>query len=225
VKYSKQHSSSGEIAVKFSRILMAVVITVLLTGTGHAWILNFEWGLGHNYEQIQSGIPGLNFASDMFYADATSGSWNYSSDNGDEWGTGEYWIGDLVGAHASTNGMGRIDFANADGSWFTTGYCAGNTFYVEAYDAFDNLIDVASGAANRRYLEGNAAGMDYLTVSSASNNIAYVVLHDAGYYWVADNMSGDASGVYSPVIPEPATVTLFGLGMLGLAALRRRNRK
>jgi hypothetical protein len=203
-----------------------MVAIFVFTGTSQAWFLDFEWGLGHDYESIQSGVPGLTFDSDMFYADATTGGWNFSSDNGSEWNSGEYWIGGNVGAHADGSGIGRINFDNADGSWFQTGYTAGSAFYVEAYDASDNLLDVATGAANRRYLEGNAAGMDYLYVSSAMNNIAYVVLHDGGYFWVADNMSGDASGVYSPAIPEPATMVLFGMGLLGMGAgLRRKLKK
>ncbi len=210
--------------MKFSKIIIVLVALFALTGTSQAWFLDFEWGLGHDYEQIQSGIPGLEFASDMFYADAMNGAWNFSSyDLGMEWYSGEYWIDGYVGAHASSNGIGRINFANGDGSFFTTGYTAGNQFYVEAYDMYDNLLDVATGAANRRYLEGNDDGMDYLTVSSASNDIAYVILHDGGYYWVADNMSGDASGVFSPGVPEPATMALFGLGLIGMGArLRKR---
>ena len=210
--------------MKLARILFVMVAIFAFTGTSQAWFLDFEWGLGHDYEQIQSGIPGLTFASDMWYADAVNGAWNFSSDNGGEWYSGEYWIGGNVAAHGATNGIGRIDFANADGSWFQTGYCAGNTFYVEAYDANDNLLDVASGAANRRYLEGNGAGMDYLYVSSSMNNIAYVILHDGGYFWVSDNMSGDASGVYSPAVPEPTTMILFGLGLVGLG-IRKRMKK
>ena len=208
--------------MKSARILIALVAVLAFAGSSQAWYLDFEWGVGHDQEWIQSGVPGLNFASDMFYADANTNNWNFSNDLGDSWGTGYYWIEGYVGAHASSNGIGRIDFANADGSWFSTGYCAGSEFFVEAYDEFDNLLDVASGAANRRTLEGNNDGLDYLTVSSASNDIAYVVLHDGGYYWVADAMSGDASGVYSPAIPEPATMTLFGLGLLGIGAIRRR---
>jgi hypothetical protein len=213
--------------MKLARILVVMVALFAFTGTSQAWFLDFEWGLGHDYEQIQSGIPGLNFASDMFYADATTNGWNFSSEDlGLTWNSGEYWIGGYVGAHASSNGIGRIDFANADGSFFTTGYTAYNGLYLEAYDVNDNLLDATSGPSNLRFSDGNSDGMDYLTVSSAMNNIAYVVIHDGGYFWVADNMSGDASGVYSPAIPEPATMALFGMGLLGMGAgLRRKFRK
>jgi hypothetical protein len=211
--------------MKYLSVLgLALMLVFGLASQGFAqWSLDFEWGLGHNYEWIASGITGIDFASDMFYADATTGGWNFSNNLGDSWGTGEFWIEGYVGAHASSNGIGRINFNNADASWFTTGYCSAATFHLEAYDISDNLLDVTSGAANTRYYNGNPSGLDYLTVTSASNNIAYVILHDYGYGWVADNMSGDASGV-NP-IPEPGTLLLLGTGLLGLGAFRFRRKK
>jgi hypothetical protein len=212
--------------MKFARILVLAVAIFALTGTSHAWFLDFEWGLGHDYENLQSGIPGLNFSDDYIYADAVNGAWNFSSDNGSEWNAANYWMFGNVAAF-STTGVGRIDFANADGSWFTTGYSALSDFYLEAYDINDNLLDMAYGAGNLRYVEPfNGDGMDFLTVSSASNDIAYILMHDGYNYWITDNMSGDASGVYDPSIPEPTTMALLGLGLLGMGTgLRRRFKK
>ena len=207
--------------MKIAKILILVGALCVMAGTSQAWVLNFEWGLGHDYEWIASGIPGVTFASDMFYADAMNGAWNFSSyDLGLSWYSGEYWINGYVGAHASSNGIGRIDFDNHDGSYFTTGYTAGSTFYLEAYDENDVLLDVDSCPANRRYLEGNPNGPGYLTVSSANHDIAYVIMHDGGYYWVADDMAGDASGV-AP-IPEPTTLALLGMGLFAAVGLRKR---
>ena len=210
---------------KLFTLMLAVLMVLALASPSYAWFLNFEWGQGHNYEQIQSGVPGLNFASDMFYADALTNGWNFSSyDLGQTWNTGEYWINGYVGAHASSNGIGRIDFANADGSYFRTGYTASTTLYLEAYDVSNNLIDVASGVANTRYYNGNPNGPGYLQVNSGSNNIAYVIIHDHGYGWVADDMSGDATGVNIPSVPEPGTLMLLGLGLVGMGILVKRTR-
>lgn len=210
--------------MKLARLVVALAFVLALTGTSHAWFLDFEWGVGQNYEWIQSDVPGVTFASDWFYADINSGGWNFQNNLGDSYGTGYYFIEGYVGAHGPTSGEARIDFVNQDASYFTTGYSSYYTFYVDAYDAVGNLITSSSGAANTANWGGTGVG--YITVTSASNNIAYVVLHDMGYHWVADNMSGDASGVYSPSIPEPTTMTLLGLGLLGMGAgLRKRLKK
>ena len=80
-----------------------LVVGIVRVKASDAWVLDFEWGVGHDQEWIASGIPGVEFASDMFYADANTGGWNFSSEDGPTWGSGEYWIDGYVGAHASSN--------------------------------------------------------------------------------------------------------------------------
>ena len=53
--------------------------------------------------------------------------------------------------------------------------------------------------------------------------IDYIVLHDTGNYWIVDNMSGDTTGI--PGVPEPATMLLLGLGLVGLAGVRKKIQK
>jgi hypothetical protein len=212
--------------MKFSKILIILVALFALTGTSQAWFLDFEWGMGHDGEIIASGVPGLQFTTtdgyDWKYGDITTNGYNVTSDNGDVYGTGRYNVSGNVFAWLGTSqGAGRIDFLNQDGSFFTTGYSSASTFYLEAYDGTGALLDVASGAANTQW-EGVYA-LDYLTVGSASGNIAYILVHDGGNYFALDNMYGDASDVISPGVPEPATMALFGLGLIGMGArLRKR---
>ncbi len=211
--------------MKTARILVLMVALFAFTGTSHAWFLDFEWGVGHNRERIQSEIPGLTFSDSAQYCDASAGNWGFSSyDLGLEWGTGQYWIEGYVGVAPLSDGIGRIDFTNADASFFTTGYSAYEGFTLEAYDINDNLLNYVSGPSNLRYADGNSAGMGYLTVSTGSNNIAYVLMHGRDHYCIVDNMSGDASGVSSP-IPEPTTMALLGLGLIGMGARLRKRMK
>ena len=213
--------------MKLARILVLVVAIFALTGTSHAWFLDFEWGVGHNGETVATGIPGLQFTTtdgyDWMYGDINTGGYNVSSDNGDVYGTGRYNMsGEVFTWLGTSQGSGRIDFLNQDGSFFTVGYSSASNFFLEAYDAGGSLLDVASGPANTQW-EG-VYTLGYLTVTSAASDIAYILVHDGGNYFCIDNVSGDASDVHSPAIPEPATMALLGLGLIGLGArLRKRS--
>lgn len=213
--------------LRASKVLLSVLAVLVLAASSHAWTLDFENGVGHDYETISSGIPGLQFTTtdgyDWIYGDANSNGWNVRNQYGETWNQANYWITDYGFASLGpAQGSGRIDFTNKDGSFFATEYCAFSNFYVEAYDINDNLIDQAVGGANLYYANGNTTGPGYLSVSSASNNIAYIMLHDTGNFWLVDNMSGNATGVTPPgSVPEPATMFLMGLGLVGTGIVRR----
>ncbi len=207
------------------KIIVLAGLVLVCASPSYAWFLNFEWGLGQDGQTIASGVPGLQFTTtdnqNWVYGDITTGGYNVTSDNASTYGTGDYFMSGNVFAWLGPNqGQGRIDFLNEDGSTFTTGYCSASTFYLEAYTAGGTLITSTSGGPNRT-IDGGT-GLDYLTVTSGSNDIAYVLLHDTGNFWLTDNMSGDATGVNPPsTVPEPITMLLFGSGLLGLGIVRR----
>jgi len=213
--------------MKMTKIAVALLMVFAISGTANAWFLDFEEGFGFDGTPVASSIPGLQFTTtdgyDWIYADITTGIYNVTNNLGDVYGTGRYNMEGYVCTYLGTSqGSGRIDFLNQDGSYFTTGYSSASDFYLEAYDASNNLLAATSGPANTQWEGGTSLG--YLTVSSASNNIAYVIVHDTGNYWIADNMRGDASGVPDDEIPEPTTLLLLGAGLIGGGILRRKVR-
>ena len=87
--------------------------------------------------------------------------------------------------------------------------------YLEAYDASGNLLD-----SDYYFNPAGNYGGGYLTVSS-DVTIAYVKFWDAepypgAVYW--DNAS------YTPVVPEPETYALMGLGLAAVGFMARRRR-
>ena len=111
---------------------------------------------------------------------------------------------------------GKIAFNNADATFFQINYSAYSEFHLEGYD-FGNLTDSDSVRANLRYINGNENGPGTLRVDAPSGKqIAYVMLHDMGNYWVVDNAITDATGI-SGGIPEPASVIIWRL--VGLLAI------
>ena len=200
----------------------AAILLLASSPAGASFFLDFEDGVdgapinditGVSFEDF-NGYPSL-------YGDSRTGQYNTTSDDlGGTWGTGNYhhngnfflW----AGPQADARGV-MVDFTENDGTWFTTGFSAlaGTNFHVEAFHTDGTSVEVV-GAGN------TGSPMAYLTVNAdAGKFIDYVVLHNTGNYWLADDMSGDASRVGEPV-PEPTTLLLLGGGLLGLAARRRR---
>lgn len=211
--------------------VVALAICMLAASPSYAWFLDFEFGLGQDGSVITTGIPGLQFSNtagfDWTYGDANSNNYNVQNQFAETWNGAYFYMEDYVFAWLGpSQGSGRIDFLGGDGSYFTTGYCSASDFYLEAYDADDNLIDMAQGPSNYTLDDQTpGAGLDYLTVNSGSNNIAYVLVHDTGNQWLIDNVSGDASGVTPPGVPEPTTILLLGSGLLGLGVIRRKKQQ
>ena len=214
---------------------LAIALVALLATPAMAdTLMTFEEFVGNDAANIGTFYSGITFTtmgsgSDWKGRDANSNNYNISSTNGGEWLGGYYWIHGYAGAttalDSSGNG-GTIEFDNEDATYVQLAYCAAETFYLKAYDTNGNLLDMDSGPANRRYIEGNNTGPGTLRVDwNGTDYISYVVVHDAGNYWVVDNILTDATGIGVPAVPLPAAAWL-GFALLGgLGAVRRLRRR
>ena len=206
---------------------LAIAMVALLAAPAMAdTLMTFEEFVGNDGANVGSFYTGITFetiagGSDWIGRDHSTGNYNTQSTNGT--GTGGYWLngnGFATTALDSTGDGGKITFDNGDATYVSLDYTAANTFYLEAYDAVGNLLDVDTGAANY-----NTGGPGSLYVSHATTNISYVIVHDAGNFWIVDDIQTDATGITVPAVPLPAAAWL-GFALLGgLGAVRRLRRR
>ena len=203
-------------------MIISAVFALLVASAAPSSALtcDFEIGVGHDGEAIGSNIAGLGFGTlgggDMYFGDINTGNYSAASDNGKTYHTGEYFLsGDVWAFIYDQNDKAKVTFTMGTASYFTVGYTSQNPFTVEAYDAADQLLDSVTGAANVSSQGGT--GLLYLTVSKPE--IAYVVLHDQGGYWMVDNIETDAP------VPEPSSLLLLSFGATSLIAATRITRR
>jgi hypothetical protein len=143
-------------------------------------------------------------------------------DFNDPWldGTHDYGSGPVDVGFGISNGfvsqnfveaaLGTVFFNEATDSisfdWWTL---ADEDFFLTAYDEGGNTL-------------GSFAGMGAGTNSIVAAGIKYIDFHNNGGRIAIANLSYERS---RPVIPEPTTAALFGLGLLGAGIYRRVRRK
>jgi len=142
-------------------------------------VMTFEDGV--DGQAIRSNIPGLEFITtagyDWIYGDKRTGGYNVHP-----YGSCAYWCnGDFFAWLGPYQGYGRIDLEEGTVSSLRAGYSSYSTTYLDAYDAEGNLLQSATGGGN---LYTNC--LDYLSVDAPG--IAYVIVHDAGNYWLIDDL-------------------------------------
>jgi hypothetical protein len=207
-------------------VLMFMMLGVGAFASAAITTMTFEEFKGFDGAPIGTFYSGVTFTSgasgqDWIAADTSTVPYNASSWPGGA-GGGDYWIYGDVGAWTGDVGSdGKIIFDNADASFVEIGYCSANPFYLLAYDKNGVILDTDSGPANLRSTNPNGPG----TLRVDGTGIAYVIMHDQGSFWVADNISTDASGIVitPPVaVPAPGAILLAGMGTGIVSWLRNR---
>jgi hypothetical protein len=95
-------------------------------------------------------------------------------------------------------------------------YTNDSYLYLKAYDASDTLVAEAS-----QFIEGG--DWNTMAIDVAGLSATKIILHNSGNYFLFDDVSFAFAETQS--IPEPATMLLFGFGLIGLAGFRRKFRK
>ncbi len=150
-----------------------------------------------------NSIDGVQFTTTNGYTwlvgDFATGNYNGKYPAGDYTSQGTHWA--WLGPD---EGAGRIDFVGGPVSYFSLLTSANTTVELDAYDSSNDEIAVAGPIVPN----SDTGTMDQLAVTSTSANIAYVIVHDDGNYFVVDSMCTDALDVTAP----PNTGVLEGGG-------------
>jgi hypothetical protein len=193
------------------------------------------------FEDIPGDVQAVNtFYNGVTFGSSSTGSplvtrrgstnnYNFSSwPSGTQYNSGYYWVYGDVGVTSALDNSGndgKISFDNGDATFVEIGYSANSNFHLEAYNSLNLLLDSDTGGANLRYLNGNNSGPGTLRVDAPLGQfIKYVIVHDAGNFWVIDNVNTDATGIQSavPELGSFLTTGLVGCCVIGIIRLGKR---
>jgi carboxypeptidase T len=146
-------------------------------GLSRGRLMDFEDGT--DAAPISSTIPGMQFSTtegyDWIYADWRTEYYNGPYPSGAYFSNGNFfaWLG-------PNQGFGRIDFTDSTQKTVGLSYSSLNSTFLEAYDASDTLIESVSGPGNLSTGQLGKLGV--------SGDISYVLVHDAGNFWLIDDL-------------------------------------
>ncbi len=144
--------------------------------------MDFEDGVDE--APIRSTIPGMTFTTTMGYdwihGDIRTGKYNVNP-----YGSRAYECNSNFFAWLGPNqGAGRIDFIGATAQSISMLTSTAYGTYLDAYDSFGNRVAQSYAASNIW-----TGTLSELSVSGS--NIAYVIVHDSGNYWLIDDLRVD----------------------------------
>jgi len=161
--------------------------------------------------------------------DPVSTSSNYTNDTASA--AGEDWeyalvLDNHIGTTSGTTSLYNIE----DGTILLSDYYFDSTNYEYRkdqevrFDANGAAIDTSPWSIN--FGTTDADTDDYLSLAFSLADLGFSFGQELGFHWTMTCANDVIEGAFKPV-PEPATMLLFGTGLIGLAGLtaRRRNKK
>lgn len=181
---------------------------LLLAGAAQAGVTTFdELVTDGDFASLNDISPyaGLTWSGDWFAGDNTIDGYGNAAHSGKN-----FAVNGFGSDGASISGATGFNFA---GAWFATpagGADKASWINISAYDAANQLIGTT----------GNVAiGDSYQWVAAAFSNVSSLsITRDSGWYVMDDFTTTAATSV-----PEPGTGLMLGIGLLALAAGRRRS--
>lgn len=141
-------------------------------------------------------FPGVQFTTTggftWLVGDFATGRYNGKYPSGAYTSQGTHWA--WLGA---AQGSGRIDLVQGRARFFSLLVSAASPVHLEAYAANGTLLQTASSPRDNTH----TGTMDHLVIERDQADIAYLIVHDSGNFFLIDSVCTDAPGI------PPATVT------------------
>lgn len=155
--------------------------------------VNFE-GLPDIANLSTNTISGVRFTTTGGYtwivSDTSTGKYNGKYPNGAYMtaGTNIGWLG-------PNQGSGRIDFPKGPASYFSLLVSNATSVYLDGYDASGKLLATAGPALSNI----NTGHMTELKITRLLADLSYVIVHDAGNYFIVDEVCTNAANASNTI--------------------------